>query len=375
MTEHHVTTQSLPNDLRACLTKAARQGASDIHLIANQCITIRLHGELVSIGDSLLSPQALESFLSEHLDPDDVNRFETNRNLDLAMELDTQETADANPDANPGKQRFRVNLFYSGDVPGACFRVIPSVVPNFSWANFPTTLAKKLCSFRNGLVIFSGVTGSGKTTSLAMVIQEILRHGSQRVITVEDPIEYRLPSSGQSLISQREVGRDVNSFADGLKYAMRQDPNLILVGEIRDEATARMALSAAETGHLVLTTLHTRDAKGAVTRLIDLFPNQNHAESCSMLSIGLRAVICQHLLPSVFEGEKRELAVEVMYNTHPIAAAIRTGRFDSLDNAILAGKKDGMVTLNESVKRLLQDDRISRSVANRTISEPSLLNG
>ena len=203
---------------------------------------------------------------------------------------------------------------------------------------------------------------------MALVIQELLRRESQRVVTIEDPIEYILQSSGDSLITQREVNRDVKSFADGLKYAMRQDPNLILVGEIRDEETARMALSAAETGHLVLTTLHTRDAKGAVTRLIDLFPNQNHSESCSILSIALRAVVCQHLLPSIFDGEKRELALEVMFNTHPVAAAIRSGRFDSLDNAILSGRKDGMVSLDESIRRLLQDERIDEAVAQRFMS-------
>ena len=348
---------------------ATHQGASDIHLIANQPVTMRLHGSLVPVSDQQVDPESLETFLRNVCGSQALERFQQERNLDLAVQcvIPSDHAHAAKP------HRFRVNLFSTGETIGACFRVIPSVIPDCQWANFPTSLLKQLSDFRNGLIIFSGVTGSGKTTSMAMLIQEILRRESQRVITIEDPIEYVLPSSGVSLVSQREVGRDVRSFAQGLKYAMRQDPNLILVGEVRDEETARMALSAAETGHLVLTTLHTRDAKGAITRLIDLFPNQNHSETCSILSIALRAVVCQHLLPSIFEGEKQELAIEVMYNTHPIAAAIRTGRFDSLDNAILAGRKDGMISLDESIKQLHEQERISTETANRLISDPQRL--
>lgn len=295
--------------------------------------------------------------------------FERHRNLDFALELDRQTTT---VDA-PTRQRFRVNFFYSGEHPGACIRVIPAVIPDFTWTNFPLEIANKIVSFRNGLVIFSGVTGSGKTTSMAMMIKRLIDQGGMRVVTVEDPIEYRFPRSSSSLISQREVGRNVGSFAEGLKYAMRQDPDIILVGEIRDQETARMALSAAETGHLVLTTLHTRDAKGAVTRMIDLFPTKNHSESCSMLSIGLCAVISQHLLPSIYPGEKRELALEVMFNTNPVSAGIRMGKVDSLDNAILTGRKEGMIALDESIKRLYREHRISESTARRFISDKDLL--
>ena len=351
------------------LFDATGQGASDIHFLSDQIATMRLHGELNPINHDPIHALSLEQFLESVCGQDLWGQFQEKRNLDLAVECNDPRTG-----PTPGcSQRFRLNLFYSGDRVGSCFRVIPSVIPDFAWANFPTSIASKLIGLRNGLVIFSGVTGSGKTTSMAMMIQEILRNEAQRVITIEDPIEYILPSEGGSLISQREVGRDVDSFSEGLKYSMRQDPNIILVGEIRDEATARMALSAAETGHLVLTTLHTRDAKGAITRLVDLFPNNNHSESCSLLAIALRAVVCQHLLPSIFEGEKRELAVEVMYNTHPVAAAIRSGRFDSLDNAILSGRKEGMIALDESVRRLLQEERILESVAEHYVSDPQLL--
>lgn len=349
------------DDLKEILFDASNQGASDIHFLSNQAITMRLHGSLMPISANTVGTSCLDAFLKDICGAETFERFVQDRNVDLAVECRDPRALSA----DTAGQRFRINLFAEGDGINACFRVIPSMIPDCQWANFPRALLDQLCGFRNGLVIFSGMTGSGKTTSMAMLIQEILRRESQRVITIEDPIEYVLPKVGVSLVTQREVGRDVRSFAEGLKFSMRQDPNLILVGEIRDEETARMALSAAETGHLVLTTLHTRDAKGAITRLIDLFPHQNHTESCSILSFALRAVVCQHLLPSIFEGERRELAVEVMYNTHPVAAAIRTGRFDSLDNVILSGKKDGMIPLRDSIRRLREEERISAEVALR----------
>lgn len=348
---------------------AADVGASDLHLVAGYPPIRREHGELIPLTATELDAEAVRSALRSICSDDKFKQFEQVRNVDFALELNRQDASQG----LPIRQRFRVNYFYSGENPGACIRVIPAVIPDFLWSNFPLELADKIASFRNGLVVFSGVTGSGKTTSMAMMIKRLIEQGGMRIVTIEDPIEYRFPRSGSSVITQREVGQDVGSFAEGLKYAMRQDPDIILVGEIRDQETARMALSAAETGHLVLTTLHTRDAKGAVTRLIDLFPTENHSESCSMMSIGLRAVISQHLLPSIYPGEKRELALEVMFNTNPVAAAIRMGRVDSLDNAILTGRKEGMIALDESIKRLYKEERITQSTAERFISDKDLL--
>lgn len=355
----------LSSPIKHWLLEAADRGASDLHLVADYAPIQREHGELMPIASDPLSSDDIDAALHSFCSEQQIEEFHQKRNLDLAFEIDRAPNAPA--------QRFRANLFYSGKNPGACLRIIPSAIPDLAWSNFPEELAERIASFRNGLVVFSGVTGSGKTTSMAMMIHLLSRRGGQRIVTIEDPIEYRFPRGESSVISQREVGRDVDSFADGLKYAMRQDPDIILVGEIRDQEAAQMALSAAETGHLVLTTLHTRDAKGAVTRFIDLFPKQNHSETCSMLSIGLRAVISQHLLPNLYPGEKRELALEVMFNTNPIAAAIRLGRVDSLDNAILTGRKEGMIALDESIKRLLRDGRITDATADRFISDKDLL--
>jgi twitching motility protein PilT len=292
-----------------------------------------------------------------------MDRFRADLNSDFAFELA----------AEPEARRFRANYFLTGRQMGACFRVIPAQIPDFQWAGFPADLAHRLAHYRNGLVLFCGVAGSGKTTSLAMIVNLLNQEGGYRIITVEEPIEYVFPRTPHSVVTQREVGLDVRTFADGLKYGLRQDPDVILAGEIRDRATAQMALSAAETGHLVFSTLHTRDAKGAISRYADLFPQEVQREIRSQLSFSLRAVISQHLLPSVYKGDKRVLALEIMITNAPVASAIRFGKIESIDNNILTGRADGMLTLDESLKRLLQDGRISRETAEHYVSAPERL--
>jgi twitching motility protein PilT len=251
--------------------------------------------------------------------------------------------------------------------------VIPAAIPDFAWAGFPETLARRLAHFRNGLVLICGVVGSGKTTSLAMLIHLLNQQGGYRIITIEEPVEYLFPKTAASIVTQREVDVDVQTFADGLKYALRQDPDVILVGEIRDRETAQMALTAAETGHLVCSTMHTRDARGAITRFSDLFPQGDQREIRSQLALSLRAVISQHLLPNVHRDEKRVLALEILLNNSAIAAAIRAGKVESIDNVILTSRSEGMVTLDESIKRLLREQRISKEIAERFISDPARL--
>jgi twitching motility protein PilT len=234
-------------------------------------------------------------------------------------------------------------------------------------------LAEKLASIRDGLIIFTGPTGSGKSTSLAMIVDSLNREGGNRILTVEEPVEYRFVHSPNSLVTQREVGTDVLSFADGLKYGLRQDPDVILVGEVRDRDTAQMAMSAAETGHLVLTTLHTRDAKGAISRFADLFPQDLQKDVRSQLALSLRVVVAQRLLPDVKPDAKRHLALEVLWNTNPIASGIRQGKLESLDNYLLTGKEEGMVSFDESIRQLLRAGKITRKVAEQNVREPSML--
>ena len=245
----------------------------------------------------------------------------------------------------------------------ACFRVIPNHIPDFQWAGFPEELAQRLAHFRDGLVLVCGVTGSGKTTTLAMLVNLLIREGGYRIITVEEPIEYTFPKTENTVVTQREVGQDVHSFSDGLKYGLRQDPDVILVGEIRDRDTGQMALSAAETGHLVLASMHSRDAKGAISHYADLFPQTVQPEIRSQIATSLRAVVSQHLLPNAVAGQKRKLALEVMLNNPANASAIRMAKLESIDNNILTSRAEGMLPLTESVKRLLKAHRITRETA------------
>jgi len=356
------TGQETSAALRAALAAAVERGASDLHVVAGHPPTLRLHGRLREMPNLALTEGDIEPALEALCPPDRWRQFQTEKNLDFALELQI----------NGLPCRFRVNYFVNGEHCGGCFRVIPPAIPSFGWAGFPVQVAERLTRIRNGLILFSGVTGAGKTTSLAMIINLMLGEGGLRVITVEEPVEYVFPTHGDSIITQREVGRDVCSFADGLKYGVRQDPDVILVGEIRDKETAQMALSAAETGHLVFSTLHTRDAKGAISRYADFFPQNVQGEVRGQLSQSLQAVICQHLLPST-SGEKRELALEILFRNSPMASAIRNGKTDSIDRIILTSRADGMITFDESIKRLLQAQKIDWETAERYVTDTTML--
>ncbi|HEV8001794.1 MAG TPA: PilT/PilU family type 4a pilus ATPase [Planctomycetaceae bacterium] len=348
--------------LCTALFQAVDQGASDLHVVAGHRPTVRLNGRLQELPGNVLNEACVRAGLLDLCPECSREQFARDRNVDFALDINLKGRS----------QRFRANYFLSGHTPGACFRIIPSAIPDLGWANFPADLAVRLTNFRNGLVLVTGISGAGKTTTLAMLINLLLSEGNYRIITVEEPIEYNFPSRGNSIVTQREVGRDVATFADGLKYGLRQDPDVILVGEIRDRDTAQMTLSAAETGHFVFATLHTRDAKGAISRFADLFPQQVQGEIRAQLAMGLRAVVCQHLLPST-TGTKRELALEILFNNSPIASAIRTGKDESIDRNILTSRAEGMIPLDESVRRLFQAGKISQETAEQFVSDKSAL--
>jgi twitching motility protein PilT len=345
------------------LPRAVAMGASDLHIVVGYRPTLRLHGELTELPEPVLTDAAVRAALLPLCPEHALARFQRWKNVDFALQLDM--------DGRP--QRFRMNYFVCGPHLGACARIIPSEIPSLAWAGFPQELADRLAHFRNGLVLISGVTGAGKTTTLAMIINSLNQEGGNRIVTVEEPIEYIFPPAPNSIITQREVGQDVQSFSSGLRYGLRQDPEVVLVGEIRDRATAQMALSAAETGHLVFSTLHTRDAKGAVSRYADLFPQNVQQEIRAQLAMSLRAVVSQHLVPSLHAGAKRELALEIMFNNAPLASAIRFGKLESIDTQILTGRAEGMLTLDESIKRLLQAGKISRETADHFVTDKKLL--
>jgi twitching motility protein PilT len=347
-------------DIRTILHKAIDQDASDVHLAVGYPPVLRIHGTLRALGKPTLTPGNAAKLI-ESVCPEAVRaRLPNLHDADFSFSLDHGDL----------RRRFRVNVFRNQESLGACFRLIPTEIPTLEWAGFPRPLAEHVLSLRNGMVLVTGITGSGKTTTLAILINKLNEEGGYRIITVEEPIEYIFSCNGGSVVTQREVGVDVPTFYDGLKFGLRQDPDIMLIGEIRDRDTAQMALSAAETGHLVFATLHTRDAKGAVSRFTDLFPRDSQDDVRSQLSLSLRCVVSQHLLPPTEEGQKRVLALEVLFNNLAVASAIRQGKIESLETAIQTGRRDGMVSLDESLRRLMREGCISRQTALQYAADP-----
>ena len=355
---------SAADSIRNWLSALVEADGSDLHLVAGHPPVMRVHGDLVEQATEPLAAGAVADAVRSVCTAEALARIDTQQDVDFSFDLNL-----AGKDA-----RFRANVFYANRTLAACLRLIPGEIPNFDWAGFPADLAERLAFLRDGLVVVTGATGSGKTTTLAMVVNRINQAGGYRIITVEEPIEYVFPKAAHSIVTQREVGTDVPTFADGLKYGLRQDPDVILVGEIRDRETAQMALSAAETGHLVFTSLHSRDAKGAITRYVDLFPQDVQPEVRTLLALSLRSVISQRLLPGAVAGTKRHLALEILWNTNPIAVSIRSGKVESIDNYLLTGRDDGMLSFDESIRRLFKSGKITREVAEHNVREPHVLN-
>ncbi len=351
--------------LRAILRDAVQAGASDVHLVAGYPPVFRIEGQLVQQPSAPLDREHLAALLLEFVLSEENEGGWEGRNLDCSLEI---EHADRT-------HRFRVSIYRARGAPCACFRLIPGEIPSFEWLGFPTELADRLISYPNGMVVLTGVTGSGKSSTLAALIAHLRERTNRHVLTIEEPIEYVHPPAPGGLVTQREVGRDVGSFAEGLKYALRQDPDVILVGEIRDPETAQMAVSAAETGHLIFTTLHTRDAKGALTRLIDLFPRDSQEDLRKQLAMALRSVVSQHLLPPADPTQKRVLALEVLHVNRAVEAAIRTGKIESLESCIQTGGRDGMLTLDDDLRRLVREGRITGQTARQVAKEPESITG
>jgi len=365
MTDAELPSQAIVHDEMMHVLHAAAEGeASDLHLVPGYPITHRVHGRLAPTGGALTGAHArqlIESILPERM----AGRLTASKNLEFSLAID-----------HAGRPcRFRANVYLAQGAWCACLRHVPNDIPPFEWMGFPEGLAQRLLSHTNGLVIVTGVTGSGKSTTLAALIHLLNQKGGYRVITVEEPIEYVHHPISSTVVTQREVGRDVDSFYDGLKYGLRQDPDVVLIGEIRDRDTAQMALSAAETGHLILTTLHTKDAKGAVTRFVDLFPHEAQDDVRTQLSLSLRSVVSQHLLPPATGEGKRALALEIMHVNTPVRIAIKFGKIDSIESAIQTGRRDGQMTLDDDLQRLFVAGRITLDTARRYAKNPDDIKG
>jgi twitching motility protein PilT len=324
------------NDLLGVLLE---QDGSDLHLTAGTHPQIRVHGSL----------RPLEQF--PVLAPAEVRRMiygiltESQRmKLEETLELDTSHPL-------PGKARFRMNVFFQRDSIGAVFRAIPSEMESLQKLGMPPVMTE-FATYPRGLVLVTGPTGSGKSTTLASVIDLINQTRSEHILTIEDPIEF-LHAHKQSVVNQREVGTDTHSFSEALKHALRQDPDVILVGELRDLETIATALTAAETGHLVLATLHTQDAVQTVDRVIDVFPAHQQQQVRIQLAGSLQAIVSQQLLPRS-DGRGRVPAVEVMIATPAIRNLIREGKNHQITTAMQAGGRYGMQTMDQALAELVR---------------------
>lgn len=318
--------------------------ASDLHLTAGTPPVIRLHGKLIRLTDyPVLDSPTIRQMIYSILTQRQRERFEDNLELDLSYSL-------------PGKARFRVNVYLQRDALGAAFRLIPVEIRSVRDLGLPIVM-EQFSHFPRGLVLVCGPTGSGKSTSLAALIDLVNKEREVHIVTVEDPIEF-LHRHQKSVVNQREVGSDTKSFANALRHALRQDPDVILVGEIRDLETISTALTAAETGHLVFATLHTQDAPQSVDRVIDVFPPHQQQQVRVMLASALQAIAVQQLLPTK-DGLARVCAVELMVATPGIRALIREQKTHQMYSAIQAGGRYGMQTMDQSLAELVKRGKIT----------------
>ena len=342
-------------DLDEVLVRLVEAGGSDLHLTAGAPPALRVRGELVRLEEyGLLTAVELQKMIYGILTQRQRETFENELELDLSYTV-------------PGRSRFRVNVFRQREALGAVMRVIPFEIKALEDLGVPASVAG-FARLPRGFVLVTGPTGSGKSTTLASVIDLINRDRAGHIMTVEDPIEFLHPHK-RCIVNQRERGTDTHSFADALKHALRQDPDVILVGEMRDLETIQVALTAAETGHLVLGTLHTQDAPQSVDRIIDVFPSAQQEQIRVMLAGTLQGVLCQQLLPTV-DGKGRAAACEVMVATSAIRNLIREGKTHQMYSAIQAGKQYGMVTMDQSLADLVRAGRVTYEVALERANQP-----
>jgi twitching motility protein PilT len=343
--------------LDAFFKEMREQGASDMHLAVGSPPILRLHGTLLKVDYPPLTDEVLRPMLYEILTERQIERFEKTSDLDFGY-------------SSPGIARFRANYYLKHTGIAAAFRIIPHKVLTLEEIGAPEVF-KQLCDYNNGLVLVTGPTGSGKSTTLSAMINHINQNFPCHILTLEDPLEF-IHEPAQSLISQREVGSHTESFASALRAALREDPDVILVGEMRDLETIQLAISAAETGHLVFATLHTNSAAKTVDRIIDVFPADRQSQIRTMLAESLRGVIAQQL-PKRADGKGRCGAYEVLVATPAIRSLIREQKTFHIVSAIGTGRKDGMQTLDQHLLELVQKGTITLEEALKYAEHPQIL--
>ena len=329
------------------LVLAARQGASDVLLIAGVPVSLRVNGALSPAAGPALTAGDTRSLLLPLLAPKQYSDLQQNKSVDLCFSRD-------------GIGRFRANVHHQRGTLAGSIRLMPDKIPSIESLHLPATL-RRLAEARQGLILITGPTGCGKSSTLAALVDLINSQRRNHIVTIEDPIEF-MHANRSSIVEQIEVGSDTPDFASSVRGILRQTPDVILVGEMRDPETIATVLTAAETGHLVLSTLHTNDAAQSVSRILDSFPAGNQPQIRQQISLALLAVIAQQLIPSADDRE-RYPAVEIMIATHAIRNLIRRGEDHQIHTAIGTGRADGMITMEQSLAELVSSGKISRDTA------------
>lgn len=342
--------------LDSFLRLVVEQGASDLHFHAGTTPIIRHDGELVPLPFRTLSDLEARNFLVEILTPAQRDVLFRDQEIDFVYSL-------------PGEGRFRANVYMQARGVGAVFRVIPPRVPSFDELQIPEVVRRQ-CQSANGLVLVSGPTGSGKTTTLAAIVDDINRHSNRHIITLEDPIEF-LHETRASVVTQRQVGSHAESFSTALRSALRESPDVLVVGEMRDLETIQLALSAAETGVLVFGTLHSNSAAKAVVRIVDAFPEEQQDQIRGAVSVLLKCVVAQQLVRKA-SGEGRLAALEILLQTYAVSHMIRENKLHQIDSYLQAAQNDGsgMQSLDSALFNYLRQGLITADEAMRVANNP-----
>ena len=323
------------------------KGASDLHIVPGYRPTIRLNDTLIPIqSENIMTRDDTKSLLALLLNSAQKEEFETNKEIDFGYEWNDV--------------RFRVNYYYMRGGHAAAFRLIPHKIKTIEELNLPNTL-HKFSKMREGLILLTGPTGEGKSTTIAAILDEINNNYQQHIITIEDPIEFiYIPQ--QAIISQRELHADTHSWAKALRSVLREDPDVVLIGEMRDHETIQAALTIAETGHLVFSTMHTSSTPEAINRIVDVFPGSQQNQIRSQLSSVLRSIIYQRLIPNT-QNTGRVPALEILFNTSAVSALIREAKAFMIDNVLETGEEQEMILFEKYLSRLYKQNMISRESA------------
>ena len=344
------------SQINELLEYSMKSGASDLHLSVGSIPMVRIHGIMNKLKLPEMDINTMEAIKKDILNENQQKIFEDKLEIDFSYAL-------------KDLGRFRVNFFKQINGLSAVFRTIPASIKSSEELGI-APIVNQLAMKEKGLVLLTGPTGSGKSTTLAALVQKISNELKGHIITIEDPIEF-LFSHSSSLINQREIGIDADSFSSALKSSLRQDPDVVVIGELRDNESMKTALTIAETGHLVLGTLHTNNAAGTITRLVDAFPPEKQEIIRMNLSMSLIAVISQQLIPNT--ENQRSLALEILINTPSIKALIRENNIHQIDNYILSGSKDGMIRMDDSILTLYNENYITKEDALNYAIYPSEL--